>query len=116
MIFWHGGLLGISFGDAANTVAYVLLGVGGVSALNSLVLPAGNRPLFVGLILVTFPIGIVVSYVLMGFVFYVVFTPVALVFKVIGRDPLERRFDREAKTYWVKRRPVEGTERYFKQF
>jgi hypothetical protein len=116
LILWKGGLFGISFGEAANTVAYVLLGVGALSALFSLAYPPANRILFTGLIIVTFPIGIVISYVLMGFVFYVIFTPIALLFKLIGRDSLERRFDREAETYWVERKPVEGTKRYFKQF
>jgi hypothetical protein len=45
-----------------------------------------------------------------------VFTPIGLFFRLIGRDPLHRRFQPEADTYWVGRRPATDVRRYFRQF
>ena len=47
------------------------------------------RPIFVGLILATFPIGWVVSHVLLGAIFYGVVTPIGLILRLTGHDPLQ---------------------------
>jgi hypothetical protein len=49
-------------------------------------------------------------------VFYLVFTPVGLVMRLLGRDPLQRRFDREAGTYWVDHVEPRSVEEYFRQY
>jgi hypothetical protein len=117
LIFWRKEFFGLHLSDgAARTTALVLWGLGGLSALLGLVKPELNRFLFVGLILVTFPIGFVLSYVIMGIIFYLIITPVGLVFRLIGRDPLAKRFDPKAATYWVPHRNAESVERYFRQF
>lgn len=41
--------------------------------------------------------------VAMAVVFFGVLTPVALVMRLSGRDPLRRRFDRDAASYWLAR-------------
>jgi len=45
----------------------------------------------------------------MGLVFYLTVTPIALIMRMIGKDPLNRRFDPSAKSYWVERDPAELT-------
>jgi hypothetical protein len=64
----------------------------------------------------TFPIGFALSYVILAFVYYVVLTPIGLVLRLTGRDPIQRRFDRNTATYWTPRKQEEATERYFQQF
>ena len=96
--------------------AAVLAGIGGLSALLSLVAPTWNRPLFVGLSFVAFPIGFVVSYVVMALLFYGVVLPVGLGLRLVGKDPLDRRFQARATSYWVDARPARPAESYFKQF
>ena len=49
-----------------------------------------------------FPIGWVVSHALMAAIYYLVITPMAVAMRLLGRDPLDRRFDRDATTYWVR--------------
>ena len=51
--------------------------------------PPFIRPIFVGLILLTFPIGWVVSHLLLGAIFYLLFFPIGLVLRVRGHDPLQ---------------------------
>ena len=55
------------------------------------------------------------SYVILGLIFYGLFTLVALIFRLLGRDPLRRAFEPDTASYWVehKRRDARS---YFKQF
>ncbi len=78
--------------------------------------PAWLKPVFLGLTLVTWPIGWVVSWVALGLLYFAVFTPIALVFRLMGRDALRRSFDPKAKTYWEPYRPNRGLERYLRPF
>jgi hypothetical protein len=101
---------------AAQTTAWVLFSVAAAAAVLCAAAPAALRPLFVTLTVLTLPIGWVVSHVVLAVVFYGVITPFALVFRLIGRDPLGRRIDPDAETYWVPRKPVKDPRRYFRQF
>ena len=63
-----------------------------------------------------YPIGFVISIAIFASVYYLVVTPIGLVFKLIGRDAMNRTFDPSAETYWVPRRPPANMKRYFRQF
>jgi hypothetical protein len=74
------------------------------------------RALFVGLSVVAIPIGFVISHVLIAAVYYLVLTPIALVFRLTGRDVIGKKLDREAKSYWHVRDGVRPASSYFKLY
>lgn len=75
------------------------------------------RPIYVGWMTFAFAFGWVNTRLILGIVFYLIFTPAGLVMKLLGKDPLVLRFDREATTYWVKRKPQDQSKnRYEKLF
>jgi hypothetical protein len=76
--------------------------------------PEALRPLFALLVAVTTPIGRVVSILLLAVLFYGVFTPLALFFRVIGRDALHRR-RRQTESYWVAIPETTDPRRYLRQ-
>ena len=47
----------------------------------------------------------IVSPVVMGLIYFAVFTPTAIVMRLAGRDALDRSFDAAAPTYWKRRDP-----------
>lgn len=57
----------------------------------------------------------VTMYVLLVLTFYLVFAPVGIVLRLLGKDPLELRLDPSAKSYWAHRKPnpPERAERQF---
>jgi hypothetical protein len=63
-------------------------------------------------------LGHFVSRILLTVVFFLVLLPTGLIMRVLGKDPMERRMDPHATTYWQKRdTPPEYTvERYERQF
>lgn len=100
----------------AHETAFTLWGVAaGITAVYY-VIPGVRRPIYLGWLYAAFPIGWVISHLVMGIIFYLVITPIALVFKLIGRDALQRRIDKGAKSYWVEHRTGGDPQRYFKQF
>lgn len=86
------------------------------SLVAAFVAPRANRPLFIGLTLVSFPIGFVMSHVIMAALFFVVLTPVAAVMRIIGRDPLHRRVGPSAASYWSPVERARAKSQYFRQF
>jgi hypothetical protein len=43
--------------------------------------------------------------VVMGLIFFLAVTPTALIMRALGKDPLRRRLDAAASTYWIDREP-----------
>lgn len=103
-------------GEARTAVAGAFWGLAALAVLFSLVFPRANLPIYVGLAVIAFPIGFVLSYLIMGTLFYGLITPVGLFFKLTGRDVMKRRFEPEAETYWTEARSGRPREHYFKQF
>jgi Saxitoxin biosynthesis operon protein SxtJ len=102
-------------GNARLAVTWSLLGVGVLSALFSIVAPRANRPLFVGLSVVAYPIGWVVSHVLLAVLFFGLFAPIGFLLKATGQDTLQPR-ESSAGTYWQKARRKRAVADYFKQY
>lgn len=100
----------------APTVAYGIWGFAVAFLLAFYAIPPLRRSLYLGAMYVTYPIGFVVSHLVLGFIYYVVFTGIGLALWICGYDPLHRRFDRTAKTYWINRRENRPAQSYFRQF
>ena len=47
----------------------------------------------------------VVNPVVMALVFFTTVTPIALIMRAMGKDPLRLRRDQDARTYWIERQP-----------
>ncbi|MBV8311599.1 MAG: hypothetical protein JO344_14550 [Planctomycetaceae bacterium] len=101
-------------GHLRLAAAFWVLAVAG--RLIGLVRPMLLKPVFLGLTLATWPIGWAVSSLTLALLYYGVFTPVGLTFKLIGRDAMKRRLDRAAPTYSEPYTPDHSPEAYLQQF
>jgi hypothetical protein len=97
-------------------VALVIWTGGAVVAALYGALPAIRRPIYVGWMIAAFPVGWVVSRVIMALMYFGVVTPIGLIMRWRRGDWLGRQFDRSAQTYWRTRQPGKGFERYFRQY
>lgn len=116
VVTWRGGLFGLELGGWASTATSVLWALGLLSALFSIWSPRANRPLFVLLSVIALPIALVVSHVAMALLFFGVLTPVALIFRLVGRDALARRWERDRRSYWSDAVDVTDKKDYFHQY
>ncbi len=81
---------------------------------------AGTYPVLLhwpktGWLAVTSRIAKVVNVLLFGVIFYVVVTPVGIFFRLIGRDVLNRKWDKNLPSYWTER-PADKTTDMHHQF
>lgn len=102
--------------SSSTTVAIVLAAIGGICGTFAIAAPIALKPLFIGLSVIALPIGFLVSNTLLIILYYAVITPIALVFKLTGRDAMHRKPDPSARTYWIERKPQTDMKRYFRQF
>jgi len=95
---------GLLFGILAGTVGPV-----------GLARPASVRWIYVGWMVAAFPFGWLVSRVALAIILFGIFTPLALVFRIAGRDALELRRNRDRITYWSPKVPAPDARSYFRQ-
>jgi hypothetical protein len=91
---WHG-----------EALRWWAAGVAAVFALTAMVRPAllaglNRQWMKLGVLL-----GKVVSPIALGLLFYGVITPLGVVLRLAGKDPLRLKFDRGADSYWIRREP-----------
>jgi hypothetical protein len=82
-----------------------LLVISGLLLVTALVVPIVLRPFNrlwfrVGLLL-----GRIVNPIVTSAIFFLVVTPTALLFKILGKDLLRLRLDKQASSYWLVRTP-----------
>ena len=98
------------------TAICVLAGIGAFLAVLGLLVPRSLKPIFVALSVLCIPIGIVVGELAMLMIYYGLFLPMAILFRLMNRDRLERKFDRQAETYWKPKQQPSGPASYFRQW
>jgi hypothetical protein len=103
---WHGHADAAAMGLAALAVVIGALG---------LIRPQAVRFIYTGWMIAAFPIGWTVSQIMLAVLYFVVFTPVALVFRLMGRDSLKLRRPGRA-SYWTVKPRAAKAEDYFRQF
>jgi hypothetical protein len=103
-------------GASPAAVAAAVGGLGAAGAAVTWLAPAAGSGLYRVWLLAAVPIGWTMSRVVLGVVYYAVLTPVGLLLRLFGRDPMERGFDPSAGTYWVERKTARDPRRYFRQF
>jgi len=104
------------FARGHYTAGLVLGGVALFFGTLGLIKPAAIRWIFVGWMLLAFPIGWLVSQVLLAILFYLVLTPVAVLFRWRGRDLLGRKPAPGQPSFWQPKRTPEDVRSYLKQY
>lgn len=97
-------------------VSGIVWAIGGFFGLMMLASPTLARGLYRGWMFAALPIGWTISHLILALVYYLVVTPIGLMLRLAGNDPMQRRFDRGATTYWIPRDGPSEPSRYFKQF
>lgn len=106
LVWWRTGSI---------TTAAIVWGIGGLAAAVAVASREVARQLFVGLQVITYPIGLVVSTIVLAFLFYAVFTPFAVVMRLAGRDALRLR-QGDAPTHWMPHTQKDDPADAFRQY
>src|SRR5918999_2001528 len=96
---------GVQFSYGSASAAWGWLIAAAVFAAFALAYSRALRPLNI----LWFKFGMllhrVVSPVILGIMFFTVFTPIGLWMRLIGKRPLNLAYDEKADSYWIERRP-----------
>ena len=110
LALWEGWVR--SHTGLASLWAVLALTIGPMGLLR----PGWIRPIYVGWMVLAFPIGWTVSQVMLALMFYGLFTPIGLLFRLLGRDPLHRTRRPGVESYWTPKPAPAGPKSYFRQF
>jgi hypothetical protein len=116
LVFFGGLALLQAFGRGRTSLAIAIGAVALVVGVAGLVRPAWVRMIFVGWMVLAFPIGWTISQVMLLVMYYGLFTPIALIFRLAGRDPLQRARRPGVESYWTPKPAPADVTSYFNQF
>lgn len=108
-----GGLFWWRTGSTAIAAVFWILAT--LLAIFYYVFPSIRRPTYRIAVNLTYPIGWVIWHLMLVMIYFGWITPAGLLIRLFGRDPMGRRLDRSAGTYWVPRKPTTDVDRYFRQ-
>jgi len=104
------------FGKDHQRTGIVLSALAVVIGCAGLLKPAAVRWIFVGWMVLAFPIGWLVSQILLIMLFYLVLTPVAMLFRWRGRDLLARKPSVGRSSFWLPKQTPEDVRSYLRQY
>ncbi|MBF0623237.1 MAG: hypothetical protein HQL82_00325 [Magnetococcales bacterium] len=83
----------------------ILLALGGLFLALALVAPRTLGPLNRLWLAFGDLLHRIVNPLLMAVMFFLVFTPIGLLMRLLGKDGLHRKYDHNAASYWIERQP-----------
>lgn len=106
LVLWRKGEMG-----------YLLWVIGMVILSLGLLKPRVLGPIHKGWVNISFVMGFFMTHLILALVYYLIFTPMALVMRALGKDPLRLKHNGNAQSYWIERRETQSTrESYERMF
>ena len=105
----------VAAAKANAAVAYGLWTVAAGIPLVGFFFPPALQRTYIALSYVSYPIGFVVSHVVVAICYYIVLTPIGLLLRLFRYDPLARNYGANTPTYWQRRTKRKSVTDYFRQ-
>ena len=65
---------------------------------------------------ITHAIGIIITGFILSLLFFLIVTPIGLLMRILGKDPLNKQIDKKANSYWIDKDLEADISDYSKQF
>lgn len=111
------GIIGLIFAakhHGFTNTTFVLWGVGVALAIAALI-PGLGRAAYLLVYIPTGILGFVISNIILSAIFFLVFTPIALVLRAAGKDLLRLK-DPQSASSWVVRTGTRSRDSFYRQF
>jgi len=108
-LFYFTGKFGLPVSQGL-WIAAAVVGIGGLLA------PRLVLPVYIVMMAIALPVGMVVSTVLMMAIYFLLLTPIGWALRLFGHDAMRRKLDAGVVSYWIERPAKIETRRYFKQY
>ena len=112
------GVIGlIQFLKGNEPTNFWFWGAAALILVTTLSVPILINPIYRAAMFIAHILGWINTRIILGLLYYFLFTPIALIMRLMGRDPLHRKLDKQAKTYWKVRENIPfSKEHYLRQF
>jgi len=95
-------LAGLLFWKEKPASVYVAY-IAGAFLLPGLLAPMMLKPIFIGWMSFAIVMGFFMTRVILFVLFSLVFAPAGIVLRILGKDILNQKIDRQTDSYWIKR-------------
>ncbi len=105
----------VLFFQHKNAIAYAIISAG--FFLAAMVIPGLLKPLYFFWMKLAFLLAWINTRLILFLIFYLIFTPIGLILKLLRKDLLDKKINKAEKSYWRKKEKNEfGLASYEKQF
>ncbi len=116
LVFFGGLALLEAFGRGRTNLGISIGALALVVGVAGLIRPGWVRLIYVGWMVLAFPIGWTISQLMLVVMYFGIFTPIALIFRLAGRDPLRRARRPGVESYWTPKPAPADLRSYLNQF
>ncbi|MFQ5572160.1 MAG: SxtJ family membrane protein [Rhodothermales bacterium] len=100
----------------ATRAVYWLGGIGGTLIVLGLAAPWLLKPIYRVWMALAVVLGFVMTRVILTLVYCLIITPIGLVFRLIGKDPMQRTIDRNASSYWIEKKYIDESPKRLEKY
>ena len=104
------------YNDTAETARLVWWILGVLFFIAGFAAPTALKPIHTIWMKFAFVLGWVNTRIIITLIFFLVVTPIGLIMRAAGKDPMNRKPDPQANTYWIEHEQITDQSRYFRQF
>lgn len=103
------------YNDTAETARYVLWMLGGVFFITGLATPMVLKPIYTVWMKFAFALGWVNTRIIITLIFFLVVTPIGLIMRILKRDLLAEKINKNTETYWDDIEPVQSVKEHLER-
>jgi hypothetical protein len=81
---------------------YIIV-IAAIILITGLLFPAVLKPFYILWMSFAVVLGYIMTRIILSIIFYLLFSPVGLILRILRKDLLQERFDKTAESYWIKR-------------
>ena len=107
-------VLALGGGRTAASATFAIVAI--VGGMAGMIHPSSLRWIFVGWMMLVFPIGWLISQLMLALLFYGLFTPIGFLLRRRGRDALRLKASPAKDSYWLPKNAPSGVRSYFRQY
>ena len=97
------------------TTRIILWVIGGFLFVSGLLWPKILKPFYILWMFLAHILSWINTRIILGLIFYLIFTPIGLIMRLIKRDPLQRKIDQEVDSYWIQREEPQNIKEHFER-
>jgi hypothetical protein len=98
-----------------TAAAQVLVGAGAAGFVLALI-PGLGRFFYIAWMALGVTLGLITSPIILGVIFLLLFVPMGLFFRLVGRDSLKLKPGATSATFWEERPPTDDPARFLRQY